>query len=731
VQAAASLTSPAVCLQWDISGEWQYQASLGGLGTFSFQQAGESGALTGSWHNVAGGGSGTLYGNISGASVEFHPTEFETYTGTVAPDGTKMAGTFTYYDKFGTWEATGSADCLREPPPPVLGTANITVRWGNHLYRLVIQMPAAKISAMASAQATPAGLPVITFLGDTQLDVEIIYTGTDLPQTLTVRDRVNGQDVVIGTLQLVDIFNDGRVRYSGRVTVRPRGTIAPGQRQIHDIIVIDPWSNEVWAARIVMQLIDPSGYIRDAVTQERIEGAIASCYQKVGGQWVLWNAEQFAQTNPQPSNFEGYYGWDVEQGEYKVKVSKACYADAESAALTVPPPRTDVHFNLTPLGCSAVEIGDVWTTNASSIPVLDFIPGQEVATHVQVANDESSDSTIEIRWATTDPGGQPVPALTGSNTYILPENSSIDIKVGGQLPADAEAGTYTQTTQTTHNQQTSMLVSQFNVLPSPGLFLPLILHTFGEANGPTPTLTPTPTEPPPTVTPTPTQPAVSGIYGRVTDNGQAAAGVELLLRFYDGYSWSTAKTTTTDGDGRYRFTHVGALGSGQKYYVRYANDGDNTRVDFWYGPDITSYTNGENVQGGDFDIEDIELLSPSPGATERLPIMFQWRRRGNSGESYRLYIFDPDSDDRWRTNSLGDVDGVTLGELPEGAQYGKEYGWYMRVYQGEDSYGKSYYYSTVTFSASATTQETVGASVTWTPINELRPNHALSHESIK
>ena len=51
----------------------------------------------------------------------------------------------------------------------------------------------------------------------------------------------------------------------------------------------------------------------------------------------------------------------------------------------------------------------------------------------------------------------------------------------------------------------------------------------------------------------------------------------------------------------------------------------------------------------------------------------------------------------WRTNYLGDVDGFTLGGLPEGAQYGKKYGWYMRVYQGEDGYGESYYYSRVTF----------------------------------
>lgn len=274
---------------------------------------------------------------------------------------------------------------------------------------------------------------------------------------------------------------------------------------------------------------------------------------------------------------------------------------------------------------------------------------------------------------------------------------------------------------------------QFNLKPQgysvPELFLPLILHTFSKANSPTPTHTPTVV--PPTVTPTPTQPVASGIYGKVTDKGQVAASVQLKLRFFDGYSWSTAKTTTTDGDGHYRFFFVGSLGSGQLYSVRYEDDSDDTRVYFWHGPDIASYSDGANVHGGDFDIEDIVLLSPSSGSTQSLPTTFQWLRRGNSGESYRLYLFDPDSDVGWKTDHLGDVSSYILGELPDGAEYGRVYGWYMRVYQGEDSYGESYYSSAVTFVASATQREGSDAGVAWTPMQKLPTDRPVMHELMK
>lgn len=145
-----------------------------------------------------------------------------------------------------------------------------------------------------------------------------------------------------------------------------------------------------------------------------------------------------------------------------------------------------------------------------------------------------------------------------------------------------------------------------------------------------------------------------------------------------------------------------SLGADQLYYVRYGpNTADPRYLYDWYGPDITSYTAGESVPGGDFDIANVELLSPDSGAVVTLPTTFTWRRRGLAGDSYGWSLFDPAGDDWWWTGDLGDVSGFTLTGLPEGATYGKEYGWDVWVFRGPDSYGSSFYYHAVTFSASA------------------------------
>lgn len=41
----------------------------------------------------------------------------------------------------------------------------------------------------------------------------------------------------------------------------------------------------------------------------------------------------------------------------------------------------------------------------------------------------------------------------------------------------------------------------------------------------------------------------------------------------------------------------------------------------------------------------------------------------------------------------------TLIALPDGAELSKEYGWYVRVYNGPDSFGLSHYYGGITFSS--------------------------------
>jgi photosystem II stability/assembly factor-like uncharacterized protein len=226
----------------------------------------------------------------------------------------------------------------------------------------------------------------------------------------------------------------------------------------------------------------------------------------------------------------------------------------------------------------------------------------------------------------------------------------------------------------------------------------------------TPTRTPTPTATPtrtstPTATPTGTPSAPSGIHGTVTYNEAGAAGIELLLRHFDGAAWSTAATTYTDAQGGYRFTGAPSLGLDQTYYVGYGpNTTDDRYLYTWYGPDITAYTMGQSVSGGDFDIANVDMLSPAPRATVTLPATFTWQPRGIASDTYGWGLFDPSGDDTWWTDDIGAVSSFQLTGLPPGATYGHEYGWYVYVFNGPDSYGTSYYYRPVTFARQLPTE---------------------------
>ncbi len=196
------------------------------------------------------------------------------------------------------------------------------------------------------------------------------------------------------------------------------------------------------------------------------------------------------------------------------------------------------------------------------------------------------------------------------------------------------------------------------------------------------------------------KPSPQGIYGTVTYNGAAASGVSLELRFWNGSSYSTRATTTTGADGRYLFMGVPSLSLGQRYYVRYQNSTNDSRLSYWGTRVLTSYTAGGSVAIGDFDIANIPLASPSPGATVFLPHVFQWTRRSATPtDSYDFNLFDPaDGNPFWWTNPLDYVSSYALTVPPSGFGYRTTYGWAVGVYSPDEGYGGSFYYRTVRFS---------------------------------
>ena len=99
----------------------------------------------------------------------------------------------------------------------------------------------------------------------------------------------------------------------------------------------------------VYPLIDPSGYLYAGAPGHPAVGVNAYLYylEEDGETWILWNSEDFGQgPNPYPSEADGYYGWDVLPGKWKVVFEGEGYASAESIVLDVPPPHLDVDVAL-------------------------------------------------------------------------------------------------------------------------------------------------------------------------------------------------------------------------------------------------------------------------------------------------------------------------------------------------------------------------------------------------
>ena len=99
--------------------------------------------------------------------------------------------------------------------------------------------------------------------------------------------------------------------------------------------------------------IDPSGFVFESVSTNRVEGVTATIYYKedvedmygdLHENIVKWDAEEYAQENPLFTDENGYYRWDVPQGLWQVKFEKEGYETTYSEWLPVPPPQLDINI---------------------------------------------------------------------------------------------------------------------------------------------------------------------------------------------------------------------------------------------------------------------------------------------------------------------------------------------------------------------------------------------------
>ncbi len=113
----------------------------------------------------------------------------------------------------------------------------------------------------------------------------------------------------------------------------------------------------------VIPIIDPSGFVYEAVEENRLEGVKCTVFYREmvdngfgDMEWSVekWDAAEYAQENPLFTDADGSYAWDVPQGEWQVRFEKEGYETAQSAWLPVPPPQLEVNVGMVQNSCPVV-----------------------------------------------------------------------------------------------------------------------------------------------------------------------------------------------------------------------------------------------------------------------------------------------------------------------------------------------------------------------------------------
>jgi len=412
-------------------------------------------------------------------------TATATATGTLTPPGTATAT--------GTPTETGTGSAAGTPTPTDTPTATVTAT----------NPPVSTPTPTGPANPPGASLPpswgtfhwvwwgprryistdaVYSSPGPITLAVEACADGPNMPGSLRVWEEVDFQEALLGTVTWTGITEPGPlfslfpVTYRGTVTVRPWKPLGCNEVEPHLLYIEDPfrpgWKR--YLILVVFRLIDPSGYVYDAATTARITGAVVTLYQRQGSQWVPWNAAPFKQGNPQITGLSGHYGWDVPEGDYQVRVSDACYADAQSESMHIPPPRTDVNIGMTRAACARVSVAQVWTADWAGVPEVWFRGGDGMQLRIVLGNSSGSAAAVNLSWSILDPTGNRLTLLSGNRQEMIPDGGS-EVMLPLLLPLNAERGSYTVLANLTYQGQTSVAGASFLLTDRSTVYVPLLL----------------------------------------------------------------------------------------------------------------------------------------------------------------------------------------------------------------------------------------------------------------
>ena len=261
-----------------------------------------------------------------------------------------------------------------------------------------------KISGEGS-RGTYEGVPTIYWLGATQLSTDGCPNGT-AEYTVTVAGTV---------VHTGELAESSPGHYKGEV---PSLYPSHGEAKIHIAVSACPVSGEDSVVDFGLY-IDPSGLVEDDVTGQPLAGATVTLYRAPSEAGLFLQVPDGStvmspdnRANPDTTDEDGQFGWDVTAGYYKVRASKEGCTSAsepgvvdyeETEALEIPPPATELrltlHCPVTVTGVSpskGAETGGNTVTisgyNLAGVTEVKF--GATPATGVNVLNDHEVEATV-------------------------------------------------------------------------------------------------------------------------------------------------------------------------------------------------------------------------------------------------------------------------------------------------------------------------------------------------
>ncbi len=189
--------------------------------------------------------------------------------------------------------------------------------------------------------------------------VDMFLKGTDFNISVDFENASNIQSI---KFKFSDMEYNG-VMHGSTATATISDWYGAGLKQLEAFVMTKDGKHFHYTVAEATILVDPSGVVTDSKTNAPVAGVTMTCYVLKNGNWVVWDAENYAQVNPMVTDTQGKYGWYVPNGTYKVTAYKTGYVPFDTltspsfsyngqSTIIIPPPRDDVNIKLVATGAN-------------------------------------------------------------------------------------------------------------------------------------------------------------------------------------------------------------------------------------------------------------------------------------------------------------------------------------------------------------------------------------------